>query len=181
MIGIYGIKNLTKNKWYIGQSIDVEKRVRSHFNRLNKGNHCSEKLQEDYDNGDDFEAVILEECEIDKLDDMEVRYIEEYDSMKNGYNFLIEDEEQEYQISDKFLDDSKLSWKAKGIYAFIASGIVKNINITQISKYGKDGKTSVAKGFEELVKYGYLTKKENGATNGKFANVSTFKINKGGC
>ena len=179
MIGIYGIKNLTKNKWYVGQSIDIEKRIRSHFSDLRRVKHTSKKLQEDYNNGDTFVTVILEKCKTKELDKKEAYYMEKYNSMKDGYNFLVEDEE-EYQVSEKFLDDNRLSWKAKGIYMLIAYGNLDKITIEEITKRSKDGIDSTRSGIYELVKYGYLRKKSTKNTTGKFSSVSSFKILNGG-
>ena len=41
MIGIYKIENKVNGKVYIGQSIDIETRIKRHFRELRKGiHHC---------------------------------------------------------------------------------------------------------------------------------------------
>jgi len=60
--GIYGLRNIFNNKWYIGQSINISKRKHDHFLRLKRGAHYSPYLQRAFskygENG--FEFVILE-------------------------------------------------------------------------------------------------------------------------
>lgn len=36
MVGIYCIENLVNNKKYIGQSVDIETRIKKHFRHLRK-------------------------------------------------------------------------------------------------------------------------------------------------
>ena len=45
MHGVYQIKNLINGKLYIGSSIDVDKRLKSHFSALDKGCHNNAYLQ----------------------------------------------------------------------------------------------------------------------------------------
>ena len=49
MIGIYKIENKVNGKVYIGQSIDIEKRWKSHISYLNKGIHRNKHLQSAWD------------------------------------------------------------------------------------------------------------------------------------
>lgn len=64
-------------------------------------------------------------------------------------------------ICNVFLEDKRLSWKAKGILAYLLSRpddwkIYKQ-HLKTVSKDGYDGTHT---GFEELVKYGYASKKK---------------------
>ena len=63
MIGVYAIRNTQNSKMYIGESIDIEKRWKSHQEDLDNGNHHSYKLQEDYDKSKskEFRFFVLEE------------------------------------------------------------------------------------------------------------------------
>ena len=46
MIGyIYFIINNTTNQRYVGKTIDIKKRKRDHFNKLNSKKHINKKLQ----------------------------------------------------------------------------------------------------------------------------------------
>ena len=80
------ITNKINNKKYIGQSININRRKSEHFSKkcnmvISKSifKHCKEN----------FEFEILEECEEAQLDDLEIRYIKEYEthiSLGKGYN-----------------------------------------------------------------------------------------------
>jgi hypothetical protein len=61
--GIYCITNKKNGKKYIGQSVDVNKRICTHRSSLSNGYHQVEDLQKDYIEfgSDSFEVVILEE------------------------------------------------------------------------------------------------------------------------
>ena len=69
--GIYFIKNKHTGQLYIGQSVDIHKRWKSHISSLKKGTHSCYKLQDDwilYGGGDAFEFGILRECTNEELD-----------------------------------------------------------------------------------------------------------------
>lgn len=81
--GIYIIKNLTKNIYYVGQSKDIGRRLTQHF-KNGKVNNI--KFAEDWYAGDvfGFKHNVLQTK--DELDSEEKRLIELYDSFTNGYN-----------------------------------------------------------------------------------------------
>lgn len=86
--GIYGILNTQNGKWYVGQSVDVKKRWRSHRRELSLGIHPNAHLQSAfsfYGNGA-FSFELLEECAESDLDDREIFWIDEKGSYLNGYN-----------------------------------------------------------------------------------------------
>ena len=92
MIGIYSITNKLNNKRYIGQSIDIETRIKRHFRELRRGVHHCHHLQRAFDKygEDNFETEILLICnENDDLNEKEKEYIEKYDSYRNGYNLTM--------------------------------------------------------------------------------------------
>ncbi len=82
--GIYIFWNKTKNKYYVGQSKNVIKRVMNqHFN---KGEVKNIIFAKDWFNDDDFYWKYIE-CETkDEMDQLEKNYIEEYNSFAKGYN-----------------------------------------------------------------------------------------------
>jgi len=81
-IGIYYIRNKINGKTYIGQSININRRVKS-------GHHgCSAIISafEKYGK-DNFENGVICYCDASELDDMETKYIEEFNTLSpNGYN-----------------------------------------------------------------------------------------------
>lgn len=89
IIGCYIIRNREKNKFYVGQSKDVIKRLKQHFKGTVPKNAI---FAEDYycssmENKEDlFEVKIIRCATKDELDSMEKSLIEEYDAWNNGYN-----------------------------------------------------------------------------------------------
>jgi hypothetical protein len=85
--GIYCIysKDFTT---YIGQSIDVGKRLNQHIRKLNSSSHSNSALQSAWlllgQNA--FTFHLIEECETKILDDRERYYIEKYKTYIQGYN-----------------------------------------------------------------------------------------------
>ncbi len=89
-IGIYCIKSLVDGKRYIGQSTNIERRWRDHKYLLDGGrtiNKHFERAWKKYGRSN-FEFSILLECEVEKLDEIEKYYINEYQTMNpnKGYN-----------------------------------------------------------------------------------------------
>lgn len=91
--GIYIIKNDINNKVYIGQSININKRIQEHFWKstcikdvsYNSALHSAiRKYGKEH-----FYYEVLEECEPNLLDERERVYIKQYNSISpNGYNIL---------------------------------------------------------------------------------------------
>ena len=112
MIGIYIITNKTNGKMYIGQQIDIDKRIKEHFWKAFCKKDCQYKCilhaaLRKY-GIDTFEWRVLEECREDDLDSLEIYYIEKYNTLTpNGYNILSGGQkyrcskEKEYSICKK--------------------------------------------------------------------------------
>lgn len=86
--GIYMIRNTVNNKSYIGQSQNIELRIKTHVWMLSNNRHYNVHMQSawnKYGEGS-FSISILEECEACRLDELEMFYINKFDSYKNGYN-----------------------------------------------------------------------------------------------
>lgn len=90
MTGIYIIRNLVDGKVYIGQSVDLVRRVQAHQVKLKKGKHPNTYLQHAVDKFgyENFEFDVLEECNAEELDKREKYWIAYFDSMNRdkGYN-----------------------------------------------------------------------------------------------
>jgi len=82
MIGIYKITNIITGRSYIGQSKDIEKRFSEHIY------HSTSKIDVNINlyGKDNFIFEVLEECPVEKLDDLEDYYIQKYDTINRGYN-----------------------------------------------------------------------------------------------
>lgn len=84
-IGIYKITNLLNNKHYIGQSINIENRFYMHKNFYHKDSYVDQEINKYGLNN--FEFTIIELCEKYELDEKEIYYIQNYNSLyPNGYN-----------------------------------------------------------------------------------------------
>jgi group I intron endonuclease len=87
--GIYSIFCNSNSKYYIGQAVDVNRRIKAHFNKLAANKHHSPYLQHTYNvyGKNSLEFSVLEYCNIDELDNREIYYISKYDSLNpNGFN-----------------------------------------------------------------------------------------------
>ena len=86
--GIYGIKSITKNIWYIGQSIRTKERILKHLCELRAKKHYNLHLQRHFDKygESDFHFFLLVECGEGQLSYHETNLIREYDAYKNGFN-----------------------------------------------------------------------------------------------
>ena len=84
--GIYCIENKVNGKKYVGQSIDIYKRWKQHRNELNNKKHRNEHLQNAWNTYKEqsFMFYILEQCDKDALNDVEIYYIKLFGGMKNG-------------------------------------------------------------------------------------------------
>lgn len=87
--GCYIIHNREKDKYYVGQSKDVYKRLKQHFKGTVPNNpiFAEDYYTSKYENKDElFEVKIIKCGTKDELDRTEKQLIYEYDSWNNGYN-----------------------------------------------------------------------------------------------
>ena len=93
MVGyIYRITNKITKQNYIGQKIDINRRKRTHFATLKRGCHDNPKLQASWNKygEENFEFEFWEfeiSCE-EELNDLECKYIENYDGLTEGFNLV---------------------------------------------------------------------------------------------
>ena len=81
--GVYIIHNITKDKYYVGQSVHVLQRVNKHMTGYGNGD-----VYADYKYGDRFtiKCLSLEKSVYSSLDRLEKDFIERYDAKEHGYN-----------------------------------------------------------------------------------------------
>ena len=79
--GIYKITEKSSGKSYIGQSIDIGRRIEQHQQDNSPGWH--EKF---FNNPNAFDIQILEQCLPTELDSKEKYYIEQFNTYYNGFN-----------------------------------------------------------------------------------------------
>lgn len=96
--GIYKITNTVTNECYIGSSIDIEKRLKSH-----QKNSSNTKLKESIKlNGlGYFTFEIIEECSESILKIRENHYIKLYNSIEKGFNIFKGNDEVSYKSGRK--------------------------------------------------------------------------------
>ena len=93
MQGVYQIRNIKNNKVYIGSSVDIEQRWRTHRSSLNKNKHNNYKLQGDWNEygNENFKFEVLETNNMatrDEISTLEQKYIDDHKPHENGYNIL---------------------------------------------------------------------------------------------
>lgn len=86
--GIYKITNKVNGKVYIGQTYDLYYRWNRHRSDLDNNRHSNRHLQSSWNKygKDNFKYEIIEKCGLDIIDDREIYWIRNYDSIKTGYN-----------------------------------------------------------------------------------------------
>lgn len=79
--------------------------------------------------------------------------------------------ENPYVMIDKFgLNDERLSWKAKGLLAYLLSKPDNwQIYESDLIKRSKDGRDSIRSGLRELEKYGYMSRRQLRNEDGSFS------------
>ena len=93
MVGyIYRITNTYTGQHYIGQTIDINRRKRKHFNTLMNNQHDNPKLQASWNKyGKDnfeFESWEFNITSLEELDKLECEYIEKYNGLTEGFNLI---------------------------------------------------------------------------------------------
>lgn len=85
---IYKIVNKINNKVYIGCTINsLEKRYYEHIYRCFKTDYKSKLYNSMKKYGEEnFYIELIEECDLSNIYEMEKKYVEQYDSFKNGLN-----------------------------------------------------------------------------------------------
>ena len=86
--GIYKITNNRTGESYIGQTNNLERRKKEHFDELAMRCHHNRGMQSDYNCGDRFTFTVLEEVNGNRRDlhEQEKFYIQLYDTFYHGYN-----------------------------------------------------------------------------------------------
>jgi group I intron endonuclease len=132
---IYKITNKINNKVYIGCTVTtLEKRYYEHLYRCFKTDYKSKLYNSIKKYGEEnFEIELIEECEISNIYEIERKYIEQYDSFKNGLNSTLGGE---------------------GCLGYIHSSEIRK----KISKRIREGNSHKGKTYEEL--YGDMAKEE---------------------
>lgn len=151
MIGIYKITNIVNQKIYIGKSQNIEARWKQHKTRpfiesATQYNSPFYRAIRKY-GLKNFLFEVLEECEISKLNEREIFYIQKFDSTnpKQGYNITrggknsVKFKLQENNINQiyELLLNSKLSEKEIASLFNVSQRLISDINLGRL--HTKDG------------------------------------------
>jgi group I intron endonuclease len=138
MVGIYKITNLINNKNYIGQSINIQRRLGEHkyrpFNEKDDGyNTPLYKAIRKY-GLENFSFDIIEECSPDQLNAKEIFWIQHYNSyIKNGkgYNLTRGGDGRLSILHDEILnlwDEGKSITEISTILDICKSSVINHLN-----------------------------------------------------
>ena len=100
LIGIYSILNTQNGKRYIGQSVDIKKRIYAHFRPNRRSKTAIGRAVLKYGE-ESFKIEILKLCEKDSLNRLEIFYVNKFNSLSpKGYN-LVHGGSSRQSISDE--------------------------------------------------------------------------------
>lgn len=146
-IGIYQIRNLTTNKFYIGSAVNISKRFTQHRDDLRKNRHDNKYLQNAWNKyGEaDFSFDVLEIAAKDDLLRLEQAWFDWTDccNRNKGYNI---NSNAFSNLGIKFSDEARLN---------MSEGQKRNLNIehlTRISKLAADAHRGKPKSEETKIK-----------------------------
>lgn len=91
-----------------------------------------------------------------------------------GTYFIRHAKERNYTVLDNtFLKDVRLSWKAKGLFAYILSLPEDwKIYTTELQNHATDGETALRAAIKELTEYGYIQQQREKDEKGRWASYS---------
>lgn len=178
--GIYKIECLVNGKVYIGQSVDINRRLRTHKSMLKNNNHKNNYLQRSWNkhSEENFTFEIIENCK-ENICEREIYWIDFYNSLKDGYNLTAGGlggqlgstwtEERKEHIRNK-LYGKKLSKETK-----------TKIKLSRIGKtLSTETKLKISMSLKDKYKNGEINMdniKHYGKDNSKSVQVYQFDIN----
>lgn len=150
MIGIYKITNKINHKVYIGQSIDIKRRWRSHRESFENNTKDTILIKAVQKYGiENFIFEVLEECDVNELDSKEQFYIAYYNSYNNGYNMSLGGQQGNHGWECKISNTQLLE-----IYDLLINSNLSQKEIAQLYSVGQDtiseinnGKTRTLPGY----------------------------------
>ena len=175
--GIYGIVNKVNGKIYIGQTGErFQRRYWHHQWKLRDNSHDNSHLQRAFNKygENNFEYIVLEiVTDINLLDDLEIKYINQYKQKGKNYNILsggggrrglsmsehakriIGDKNRQHMLGTKRTEETKqkMSEIRKGRHINRSTDILDTDTVSQIKTLLISGKTASQVSKELNVKY----------------------------
>ncbi len=137
-VGIYKIENKITGKVYIGQSVDIDKRFRTH-----RYNAYNEKNKETYNlylytairkyGKDNFTFTVIEQCDKALLDEREKYWIGYYKSNQKEYGYNLSDGGDSRYVSE-LTHDSNITAKKQKINEIKDLLLNSDLSIQDIAK-----------------------------------------------
>ena len=109
---IYQIRNMVTGYSYIGVTTDIPSRMKAHKNSLKREAWTILLMQEHYllHGANSFELVILDECDVSIMFEVESAYIAHFTATSSVYNTLKANEIYNAHLDDKLhnINDTKV-------------------------------------------------------------------------
>lgn len=160
--GIYKITNLKNNKCYIGSAINLKARIKRHVYELKNQLHNNIYLLRSFNkygiNNFEFELIeIFDKIKYKELLLIEENYIQLYNSIKEGYNLILNNSEHFKNINKtkKHIDRNRKKQSIQVMCFNRFSGkFVKEFNsITEASLYFKTSSSNISRVCKNKLNY----------------------------
>lgn len=126
-IGIYALYWEEQDLIYIGQSQNIESRFKEHLYKLEKQNHTNYKVQDTYNKYGNPKLVLIEKCDILELNNLEIYWTNEFDSINNGLN-IVEAGKVGWGVNSNASKYTK--WQILKVFSLLYKGKLSLINIS---------------------------------------------------
>ncbi len=101
--GIYAIVNLVNKKSYVGRSVNINRRWWEHRNELKYNKHYNSYLQNAWNKygEENFELLLLEECNKALHAEKEFMWINEMQSFDRSFGYNLREEDENGKMREK--------------------------------------------------------------------------------